>query len=144
MLRWTLPRYLQVVRASAAYDLVVTAPFATPWTLAWLHAGLQQLAAALGVAPLPALDPLHVLFANLLGIVVVAWSLVRLRRPTVELGRFDAGARLGFALAQCFALVHGASPLVAGFTAFELAFFVAQALPVRTAPAAAVSARRGG
>ncbi len=130
MLRWTPPRYLQLVRASAAYDLVVTAPFATPWTLAGLHAGLQRLAAALGVAGLPPLDPLHVLFANLLGVIVVVWSVLRLRAPTIALGRHDAAARAGFCLAMFYALAHGASPLVAGFAVLELAFGVAQAMPV--------------
>ena len=133
MLRWTPPRYLQLVRTSAAYDLVVTAPFATPWTLAWLHAGLQRLAAALGVAGLPPLDSLHVLFANLLGVIVVVWSVLRLRDPTVTLGRHDAAARAGFCLAMLYALTHGASPLVAGFAVLEFAFFVAQAMPVREA-----------
>jgi len=124
------PAFLRIVRASAAYDLVVTLPFATPWTLALVHAGLQSLAAALGVAGLPPLDMLHVLLADLLGIVVTVWSLVRLRAPGVELGRFDAAARLGFALAQGYALAHGASPVLIGFLVVEVAFFLAQALPV--------------
>ncbi len=135
MLRWTPTRYLQLVRTSAAYDLVVTAPFATPWTLAWLHAGLQRLAAALGVAGLPPLDSLHVLFANLLGVIVIVWSVLRLRAPTIALGRHDAAARAGFCLAMVHALAHDASPLVAGFAVIELVFFVAQALPVRDAGA---------
>jgi hypothetical protein len=133
MLHWTPRRYLQLVRTSAAYDLVVTAPFATPWTLAWLHAGLQHVAAALGVAGLPPLDPLHVLFANLLGVIVVVWSVLRLRGPTIALGRHDAAARAGFSLAMAYALAHGGSPLVAGFGVLELSFFVAQALPIRAA-----------
>ncbi|MGN6528826.1 MAG: hypothetical protein ACTHL8_20730 [Burkholderiaceae bacterium] len=131
----SVPAYLRIVRASAVYDLAVTLMFATPWTLALAHAGLQATAAALGVAGLPSLDALHVLFANLMGIVVCVWALVRLRAPEVAFGRFDAGGRLGFAFAEGWALAHGASPLVAAFLVAELAFFVAQALPVR-APAA--------
>ena len=136
MFRIPETRYLRIVRASAAYDLVVTAPFATPWTLAWLHAGLQRVAAALGAAPLPALDVMHVLFANLLGIVVVTWALARLQAPAVALGRLDAAARLGFLLAQLGALAHGASAVVAGFSVFEFGFFVAQAWPIVRRPAA--------
>jgi hypothetical protein len=126
MPRWSTRSYLQVVRASAAYDLVVTAPFATPWTLAWVHAGLGATADALGVAAPPPLDTMQVLFANLLGIVVVVWALVRLRAPSVTLGRHDAAARAGFALAQAYALAHGATPLLAGFTTLELVFLAAQ------------------
>ena len=29
--------FVRIVRASAWYDLIVSAPFATPWTFAWLH-----------------------------------------------------------------------------------------------------------
>jgi hypothetical protein len=130
----SVPAYLRIVRASALYDLVVTLLFATPWTLALAHAGLQATAAALGVAGLPPLDTLHVLFANLMGLVVCVWALVRLRAPEVSFGRLDAGGRLGFAFAEGWALAHGASPLVAGFLVAEIAFFAAQALPVR-APA---------
>lgn len=66
----TSRRYLQFVRASAWYDLVVTAPFATPWTFQWLHAALCQAASIVGAGALPGFDPTHVLFANLLGSVV--------------------------------------------------------------------------
>ena len=34
--------FLTIVRASAAYDLLLTAPFATPWTFAFAHAHLVQ------------------------------------------------------------------------------------------------------
>jgi hypothetical protein len=50
------PAYLRVVRASAWYDLVVTAGFATPWTYALLHGALSSLGDGLGLGALPALD----------------------------------------------------------------------------------------
>lgn len=125
------PRYLRTVRASAWYDLAVTWPFALPWTLHWLHARLAALAGLLGLpGVLPALDVQHVLFANLLGSVVVVWSLARLLQPTVVLGRLDALARLLFAAWQVYAVSQGASTIVLGFTVFELLFGVLQARPV--------------
>ena len=38
----------KLVRASATYDLLVTAPFATPWTFAIAHGHLSALNEALG------------------------------------------------------------------------------------------------
>jgi len=125
------PSYLRSVRASAWYDLAVTWPFALPWTLAWLHARLAAFAGMLGLpGVLPALDVQHVLFANLLGSVVVVWSLARLLQPSVVLGRLDALARLLFAAWQVYAVARGASAVVLGFTLFELLFGVLQARPV--------------
>ena len=48
-----LNRYKQLVRASAVYDLVVTAAFATPWTFQVVHQLLGQ------ISPLPVFEPLH-------------------------------------------------------------------------------------
>ncbi len=132
-----LPRYLKLVRASAAYDLLVTWPFATPWTFAWLYGQLVAVAQALqlpGVAH--PLDATHLLFANLLGSVVVVWSLARLWAPSVQLGRLDAAARFLFAAWQVYAVAHGASAIVLGFTVFELVFGVLQSAPVRGAATA--------
>jgi hypothetical protein len=123
----TLAAYLRLVRASAGYDLFVTWPFILPWTFAWLYAQLTALSVALALpGSLPPLDATHVLLANLLGAVVLVWSLARLMAPTLLLGRLDAVARLLFASAQVYAVLQGAGAIVLGFTAFELLFGLLQ------------------
>jgi hypothetical protein len=130
-------RYLKFVRASAAYDLLVTWPFATPWTFTWLYDQLATVAQALQLpGVVHPLDATHLLFANLLGSVVVVWSLARLWAPSVQFGRLDAAARFLFAAWQIYAVAHGASAIVLGFTAFELVFGVLQSVPVRGAAVA--------
>ena len=134
----------KVVAAGAAYDLIVTAPLATPWTARWLSAALARLHEALALpgAP-PALDPpLALLFANLLGTIVVLWSLVRLARPTALHGGADTAGRLLFASWMAYALAQGASGVLAGFLVLELGWAVAQAVvlsrtswPARAVPA---------
>jgi hypothetical protein len=118
----------RLVRASAFYDLVVTAPFATPWSAALLLGALRALHAALalpGQAP-PDFEPMHLFFVGLLGTVVMAWSVVRLVRPEVWLGRVDGVTRLGFSLWMAWSLFQGQSLLVVGFLVVELGFGVAQ------------------
>ena len=128
----TSAQYLKIVRTSAWYDLIVTWPFATPWTFIWLYGMLATLATRLGLpGQMPSLDATHILFANLLGSVVVVWSLARLFAPSILLGRLDALARTLFALWQLYAAYHGGSGVVLGFTLFEIAFGVAQALPIK-------------
>ena len=120
-------RYLRIVRASGWYDLLVTWPFALPWTFAWLYAQLNLLAQALASpGTLHPLDTTHMLLANLLGSVVVVWSVARIVAPTVLLGRLDGVARFLFAAWQIYAVAHGANAIVLGFTAFELLFGVLQ------------------
>ncbi|MDQ0704576.1 hypothetical protein QF043_003368 [Pseudomonas sp. W3I7] len=70
------------------------------------------------------------LFANLPGSVVVVWSLWRLRQPSRSIGLYDALARILFTVWQLFAVAHGASFLILGFTCFEVGFAIAQILPL--------------
>ncbi|MER5525337.1 hypothetical protein ABT075_12145 [Streptomyces sp. NPDC002677] len=127
----THPAYPRVVRASAWYDLVVTAGFATPWTYALVHDGLSSLGDALGLGVLPALDPMQTLYANLMGAVVVVWALLRIIEPLPTHGLFDGVARVQFALWQAYALGHGATRLLWLFLVVEVAFGVAQLWPWR-------------
>ncbi len=124
-------RYLSIVRASAWYDLLVTWPFATPWTFVWLYGSMAALAQSLALpGTVHPLDATHVMFANLLGSVVVVWSLARVLSPSIRLGRLDGVARFLFAAWQVNAYWSGASAIVLGFTVFELIFGVLQFLPV--------------
>lgn len=125
----------KIVRVSGVYDLIVTAPFATPWTLLMVHNVMVHLHTQLGMAGgLPQLTGMGLLFGNLMGSVVVIWSLVRVLDPTRRLGHFDALARVLFAVWQVHAVMQGLSTLILLFTAFELLFFVLQVLPVKSEP----------
>jgi hypothetical protein len=70
------------------------------------------------------------LMANLLGSLVTVWAILRLRDPKLMYGRYDAVARFLFAVWQLYAVAHGASVIILGFTLFELAFGIAQSLPI--------------
>ena len=128
---WTSTQYRNVVRGSAWYDLIVTAAFVTPWSFAFLHGVLAALSQTMDLpGELPAFAPMHMLMANMLGSVVCVWALLRIRDPQALYGRYDAVARFLFAAWQGYALVHGASSILIVFLVFELAWGVAQVLPV--------------
>jgi hypothetical protein len=126
---------LRTIRRSALYDLIVTAPFATPWTARWLFTGLSALHAWLGLPGQPPVvsDPIAVLLANLMGSLVVVWALVRLRAPAIPHGAADTVARGAFSLWMAWALISGASPLIAGFLVAEVAWGIVQARAIRRA-----------
>jgi hypothetical protein len=122
-------RYRRIVQASGWYDLVVTAGFATPWTFALIHAALTSVAQGLP-GTWPEFEPSHVLLANLLGSIVTIWAILRIRDPQRQFGRYDAAGRFLFAAWQIYAVAHGASFMILGFTVAELIFGVLQSLPV--------------
>lgn len=118
----------RVVFFSALYDLLATWPFATPWTATWLSGQLGALHLQLGLAgSAPSLDsPTALLFANLMGSIVTVWSLLRLLRPTTELGAADTAGRVLFSTWMMFALLHGASPVLVPFLVLEVAWGLVQ------------------
>lgn len=121
----------RLVRASALYDLFLTAGFATPWTFALVHGQLSPLNLALGGAALPAFTPFHLLFACLMGSIVLVWSVLRILEPSTRLGRFDGTARFLFTLWMAWCLHATGAPLLWLFIVPEFAWGVAQWWPVR-------------
>jgi hypothetical protein len=137
---WIPEHYRRLVRASGWYDLLVAAPFATPWSFMALHGLLQSLHQGLGLpGALPTFEPMHMLLGNLMGSIICVWSVLRIRDPQAVFGRYDAAGRLLFSAWQVYALMHGATPLIAIFLVFELAWGVAQLWPVR-APSLSLNA----
>lgn len=129
------PNVHRIVFYSALYDLLVTAPFATPWTATATFKLLAALHQHLGLhgSTLPDPGALSLLFVNLFGIVVLMWSGVRLLKPTVFNGAVDSIGRLTFATTMAFALCSGSSTLVAGFMILELVWLVIQGSAVFSA-----------
>jgi hypothetical protein len=120
----------RLVRASALYDLFLTAGFATPWTFALVHGHLSGLNVAMGGAALPAFTPFHMLFACLMGSIVLVWSVLRILEPTTRLGRFDGTGRFLFSLWMAWCLYVTGEPLLWLFIVPEFAWGVAQWWPV--------------
>lgn len=68
--------------------------------------------------------------ANLLGSIVTVWAVLRLRATQAAFGRYNAAGRFMLAAWQLYALAHGAHSITWGFFAIEVAFGIAQILPV--------------
>ena len=120
----------QIVRSSGIYDLLVTAPFATPWSFALVIDQMSTINQGLGGNPLPAFEPFHVFFACLLGSIVIVWSMLRILEPSQRLGRFDGSTRFLFSTWMVWALFTTGAPLLWLFVIPELAWGVIQWWPV--------------
>lgn len=117
------------LRAVAAADVALTAPFAVPVLAGWIIAALADLDAWLGLGnDSPALDPLGLLFVNLTGVLAVCWNLARVGSAGTELARIDVPARcVVAALIAGYVGGAGVSPLLLVFVATELGGAVLQA-----------------
>ena len=123
--------FRRLVRASAIYDVLMTGAFATPWTLSLLRDQLSAVNILLGGAPLPPFAPFHLLIGCLLGSVVLVWSALRIADPQPRFGRYDAAARYLFTLWMGWAWLATGEPVLWLFIVPELAWGVAQSLPLR-------------
>ena len=125
-------RMTRVVFASALYDLVVTAPFATPWTTTSTLDLFERVHQALGLGGSFSGhgQPLVILFANLMGSLVVVWAVVRLRTPTAQLGAADTVGRLLFSSWMAFAMARGVSRVLVGFLVLEVVWALVQGTAV--------------
>ena len=127
----SLATFRRLVRASAIYDVLMTGAFATPWTLLLLRDQLSDINVQLGGSPLPAFAPFHLLIGCLLGSVVLVWSVLRIVDPQPRFGRYDAAARYLFSLWMGWALLVTGEPVLWLFIVPELAWGLAQSLPLR-------------
>ena len=128
---FSLPAFRRLVRASAVYDVLMTGAFATPWSLLLLREQLSTVNVRLGGAPLPVFEPFHLLIGCLLGSVVLVWSVLRIVDPQPRFGRYDAAARYLFSLWMGWSLLVTGEPVLWLFIVPELAWGVAQSLPLR-------------
>jgi hypothetical protein len=128
-------RYVRAGRIGAVYDLVVTSPFATPWTAALVLTVLGQLHESLGLPgeAMPEFDTSHMLYVTLFGIIVTLWSIVRIVRPIPLLIAADTLGRAAFSMTFIWTLAQGHSAVIVPFLVLEVAFLIYQAIGVRAA-----------
>lgn len=114
-------QYRKIVRASAIYDLVVTAAFATPWSFAIVYYFLNL------ISPEPVFEPTHMLFVNLFGSIVIVWSILRIRDPKPIYGFYDSIGRALFSTWFIYYLVlYSINPVTWIFAVFEIFWFAIQ------------------
>lgn len=103
-----LTTYQKIVRASAVYDLILTAGFALPILAAAKMQLLHDIHLMLALpGSFPEFSLVHLFFVNLTGSVVLVWSILRIRQPLKTFGLYDSLARALFCIAMVYALVVG-------------------------------------
>jgi len=107
--------YRKFVRIFAVVDLFACIGFATPWSFALMQSILRMF------GPLPAFEPMNLMFIYLLGTICVMWGILRIAKPESWLGFTDALARCVFGFWMIYFLLgFGINPLVWLFASLEL------------------------
>ncbi len=121
-------RYSKLVRASALYDVILSFAFALPVVAGLKIDLLHRIHDSMQLnGSFPSFEPLHLLFVNFFGMVVMVWSVLRLYNPIPLYGLADGIGRLLFTVAMLNALfVFGASQIIWLFWVPELAWGLAQ------------------
>lgn len=116
------------LRRVAMLDVVLTLPFAIPLVAERVVLVLLDLDQFLGFAtPAPRLDPLALLFMNLMGVLAVVWNWARVRTKTTDLAAMDVPARcVVAALILFYVSVMRVTPVLLLFVATEIAGAVVQ------------------
>ncbi|MCV9385333.1 hypothetical protein [Reichenbachiella ulvae] len=121
-------KYIQLVKASAWYDLIVTAPFALPFTAKLTVELMAQIDQSMNLGGyVPTFEPFHFIFTNLLGSLVIIWSVIRIRHSHAVMGLYDAICRMFFAsLMMYYLFLYQATPVIYFFLIPELLWGIAQ------------------
>jgi hypothetical protein len=116
------------LRRVAMLDVALTLPFAIPLAAERVVLVLLDLDHFLGIAtPAPRLDPLALLFMNLMGVLAVVWNWARVRTRTTDLASLDVPARcVVAALILFYVAVMRVTPLLLLFVVTEIAGAVVQ------------------
>lgn len=121
-------RVRRVVFWGAVYDLVVSVPFASPFTAGATINLLSTLDETLGLSgeALTSPPPVVLLFASFFGTVVTLWSGLRVYRPTALHGAVDSVGRLFFSSWMIWSLLAGGTTMIVPFLLFEIGWLLAQ------------------
>lgn len=112
----------------ALLDVALTLPFAIPLVAERVVLVLLDVDHLLGFAtPTPRLDPLALLFMNLMGVIAVVWNWARFRTKTTELASLDVPARcVVSAVILFYVSVMRVTPILLLFVATEIGGAVVQ------------------
>lgn len=120
--------YHRIIKSSAWYDVIVTGPFAFPVLAPLVIESLSKLHTTMSFSgTIPQFAPLHLFFINLMGSIILVWSLLRIRHTESLYGLYDAIGRTLFSLWMAYYLLfEHVTPLILFVLVPEVLWGIAQ------------------
>lgn len=99
--------YRSIIRSSGLFDIVIMLPFAIPGVVAWTMAQLQTIHNSLFLSgTLPDFSPFHLFFINIMALVSIVWSVLRIQNPMPRYAAYDTVARILIAAVMLIYLLY--------------------------------------
>lgn len=91
--------YESIIRCSGIYDIVLMIPFAIPGVVWWTMSQMQIIHQHFELSGnFPALSSFHLFFINVMAVITIVWSVLRVHRPMPKYGMYDTVARIALAI----------------------------------------------
>ena len=99
--------YSSIIRSSGIYDIVVMLPFTVPGVVEWTLLQLQAVHNSLALGgSFPEFSPFHLLFINVMALITIVWSILRVHNPIPRYAAYDTVARILIATIMLVYLVR--------------------------------------
>ncbi|MDH5229935.1 MAG: hypothetical protein OEZ58_07500 [Gammaproteobacteria bacterium] len=120
--------YRAIVRSSGIFDIILMLPFAIPGVAAWTISQIGTLHYSLNLSGnMPEFSPFHLLFVNLMAIITIVWSSLRVITPSAQYGNYDTLARIFIAATMViYLLAYNVSEILWLFVMVEVTWTVLQ------------------
>ena len=120
--------YKSIIRSSGIYDIVVMLPFAIPSVVEWTMSQITNVHNSLLLTgSIPEFSPLHFLFINIMAIVTIAWSILRVRNPIPLYATYDTVTRILIAIIMLvYLLKYNVTEIIWLFFIMEVIWIILQ------------------
>lgn len=117
-----------IIRSSGIYDIVIMIPFAIPGVVSWTMSQISNIHNSLSLSgTVPGFSSLHLLFINIMAIITIIWSVLRVRNPAPLYGLYDTITRIFIAATMLvYLLLYNVSEIMWLFLMSEVTWAVLQ------------------
>lgn len=115
-------QYEVLQKVICAYDFFALLPFAIPYVTEIHITTMSNINTYLGGNPWPVFDPIHLMLAQMLGIIATGWTIWRWKNLSNKIGRFEGFLRLFVASSLLLVFFQTGHPLLLIFGLIDIAF----------------------
>jgi len=120
--------FSSIIRSSGIFDIVIMMPFAIPGVVEWTMHQISNIHNSFSLSgTVPEFSPLHLLFINIMAIITIVWSVLRVRNPIPLYGLYDTVTRIFIATTMLvYLLQYNVSEIMWLFLMVEVTWAVLQ------------------
>ena len=120
--------FSSIIRSSGIYDIIIMIPFSVPGLVELTLYQMSTIHNSLSLSgTVPEFSSLHLLFINIMAIITIVWSVLRVRNPIPLYGIYDTVIRMLIAVTMLvYLLLYNVSEIMWLFLMAEVTWAVLQ------------------